>query len=190
MTEVLRNMEWKDISPIKTANGYQGVDISKDGTVIVVAEKSTSHTHIFYSFLNASDSNYNWIEIQNASNYKDNVPWYPSSWFANAVSDIKCDNQFDSCKRVFFSDWYQVWFNDDIYADHKDMTWYTMEDGHEEIFGLGMTSPSKGAPLISGTADCTGFRHENVEQYPTFKYQGSQSVMGIDFWYAIMTSID
>ena len=29
--------QWNDISPMKTMNGYQGIDISRDDTVIVVA---------------------------------------------------------------------------------------------------------------------------------------------------------
>eukprot|EP01084_Bolivina_argentea_P050399 92665_1 len=173
-------LKWNNISPMNTTNGYQGIDVSRDGTVIVIAEKSISNTHIFYSNINLNNFKYEWIQIQDAKYFKNSVPWYPNNWFANAISDIKCDNQFDKCKRIFFSDWYQIWFNDNIY-NINNMTWYTLENGHEEIFGLAMTCPTKGAPLISGTADCTGFRHENVEQYPTFKYNGSQSVMGIDF---------
>ena len=102
---------------MKAANGYEGVDISKDGTVIAVAKNSRSNTHIFTSKI--GDKN-EWVQIQNAANFKDSVPWYLKNWFANAVS-------------------------------------------------------------------CTGFRNENVEQYPKPKFSSSQSVTGIDFWSVIFT---
>ena len=173
-----------NISPLNDSQ-YCGMDISTNGKVIVT---NTFYHHggegnnpFYYAEIPMDGStNYKWVSI--STEYRDSVlPW--TDEFASHSTALICDNRYPDCQRIAYGDFFQTWFNDNIYNESGSI-WYTLENGHEEVFAFIFTTPTKGAPMFSGTSDTGGFRHTNLTQYPSELIDGgnySQSYMGMDF---------
>ena len=179
-----------NISPMD-GDAYVGIDISGDGETLFVSQRCSTNGNpwnynpIYYTKLG---STLKWNKI-NYDNIRLELPWISElNWFAACVSDIMCDNQYSDCRRLLYSDFFMVWFNDNIWStDNSTNLWYTHVNGHEEMFAFGFATPPKNnnssmATLISGEADCGGFRHIEPNEYPVTNYRLiSESFMGIDF---------
>ncbi len=98
------------------------------------------------------------------------VPWRPPNFMASAPAALVIDPH--DPKRVYFSDWYGVWRTDDITpgSDSSPVTFTDLSLGHEEVVAMALASGPSGAPLFSGVADVAGFRHSDVEVFPSSRF--------------------
>ena len=168
-----------NITPLNNEQ-YCGMDISTNGKIIVTNTFSINPNKFFYSQIPMDGTtNYKWQNISTQNRHA-SLPW--TLEFASHSTALICHNIYDDCRRIAYGDFFQTWFNDDIYNDSS--LWYTKEDGHEEVFVFILATPPMGAPVFSGLSDTGGFRHSDVTQYPdTLIDDGkfSQSFMGMDF---------
>lgn len=109
------------------------------------------------------------------------VPWWPQRFFTGHTSSLRFDPHRPG--RVFLTDYYGTWKTDDV--QQVPSVWSTMQAGHEEVEPFVLRSPPTGAPLLSGVADVDGFRHDDLEAYPSTRMLGPKGedgdTTGLDF---------
>jgi len=167
---------WQNITPPGKWN-YCGITVDPDDPQVLIAGPASDSfpTPIFRS----SNGGRSWsaLNVQRQSQ----VPWWPQRFFSGHTSSLLIDPL--SPRRVFLSDYYGVWFTDDI--THSPSQWTSMESGHEEVEPFVLRSPPQGAPLLSGVADVDGFRHHSLEEFPKQRMIGpggqDGDVSGLDF---------
>lgn len=169
------NGNWKDISPCKEME-FCGLEINpKNPKHFVVSEyREDCMNKMFQTF----DAGLTWKEIERKIHFETAPGWFtydpdvangakskPRKWtyFAAAVSSLAFD-PFENGK-LFFTDWYAIWWTNNITDNVTD--WFTNEKGHEETVVLSVVSPSAGSPLFSLMADNVGFRHFNIDTFPS-----------------------
>lgn len=146
----------------------------------IIATSSQSQAS---DILQSVDSGKTWSAVQRDASAT--VPWWPDGFFANHISSIKFDPFHEG--KVWFSDWYGVWVNEDI--RDRSSPWINFSQGHEEVVAFDLVSPPEGALLISGLADVDGFYHNNgLDIFPSrrlgvdaFESSAFQDTYSIDY---------
>lgn len=171
---------WTDITPPASVNiRYTAISIDPANPSILMTATNNGHNNPIYRSV---DSGATWAVVPF---YKDqSVPWAPGWHWSSATSSLTID-PFDS-KKVWYTDWYNVWRTDDITASPS--TWTSYPKGHEEIVTVSnLTSPPSGSvKLFSGVADVGGFEHISMAAPPEKTYYTDSGLTymlttGIDF---------
>ncbi len=127
---------------------------------VIVASSQSQGSDVFET----KDGGNSWAKVQQEAS--STVPWWPDGFFANHISSIKFDPFHEG--KVWFSDWYGVWANENIRAHSSP--WINFSQGHEEVVVFDLVSPPEGAMLVSGLADVDGFYHDNgLDIFPSRK---------------------
>jgi hypothetical protein len=105
-----------------------------------------------------------WSQI-GAGTHASAVPWWTSGMWAAWIS--ACAINPAQPKQLWYSDWYGIWKTDDYTV--ASPTWHNYENGHEEICLFNLACPPAGsaAELLSVCYDVDGFRHGNVNAFPS-----------------------
>ncbi|MBC8080905.1 MAG: hypothetical protein H7X86_11210 [Gorillibacterium sp.] len=167
---------WTDISP-KREQPYCAiaVDPTNRKRIVVVQLHHQWNNPIYLSV----DSGVTWKNLNEISDHKADVPWWPKGYFSAATASAVFLPHRPGA--LWYTDWYGVWMTDDLEAER--VSWYTRQSGHEEMCAFTMTCSPAGAPLITAIADNGGMRHENFDEFPIEKLGDPlmQETTGIDF---------
>lgn len=173
--------KWTDITPAKTAGArHAGITVdAANPNIVMTSSNNWGHNNPIFR---SEDGGATWSEVRY---HKDQaVPWAPGWQWSSATSSLSID-PFNS-KRVWYTDWYNVWRTDDI--TKSTSTWTSYPKGHEEIVTVSnLASPPSGdVKLFSGVADVGGFEHTSLVSPPEKTYytgNGLQYLLttGVDF---------
>lgn len=131
-------------------------------------EKYSPHRiPIYYS----NDGGETWVSCLNGTR-NSTVPWWPNYYFSSATAGMAFRG-----KELWFTDWYGVWFADNIEAGNKKV-WTNVEKGHEEMVTFhAFTSPTDEYTVIFSQADNGLIRYtDDVDEYP-LKREGNGQFM-------------
>lgn len=157
---------WTDITPSGGTNkNYCGIAVeSYDHNKIAVCQRYSSFNNPLYRSSNGGTS---WEQLNTAALpivKTIEAPWWPNSWFSSATSCLAFDPLHHG--DLYYTDWFGVWFSSNAWAAGS-VAFTTRIKGDEETVVLTLASPPGGVPLYSGVADVFGFRHDNVDAYPS-----------------------
>jgi photosystem II stability/assembly factor-like uncharacterized protein len=162
------NGTWSNITPtnIKT-NSFNGLSIDPNNSnhVLVTYDQyhqTTSYSRVFQS----TNGGATWQQKSHSLNPQ--VPWWPNWYFGSAASAIEFDPNIAG--KVWLTDWFGTWQADNINANMP--LWTNYEKGHEEVVSFALVSPPKGSLLLSGVADVEGFKHSQLNTYPSTQLGG------------------
>lgn len=155
--------QWSDISPEHGKFGYAAVsaDPRDPKTLIVSSFGRPAGEDIFRS----RDGGKSWKAVfANGGQYDYSRAPYVRPTAIHWLFDIEIDPL--NPDHVLFTTGYGGWESFDLTAlDRGQPThWRVMSKGIEESVGLGLYSPSRGAPLVSALGDYGGFVHEDLDQ--------------------------
>jgi len=147
---------WSSVTPQGGVRSFSGLDVSpNDARIVVVAERSESalgNNRVYRS----TDGGGSWREANRSNITLDlGETWGTASNWSTATADVALDPA--NSNRVWLSGWFGVWRTNSFSA--QPSVWKPIVAGHEELVTHTVISPTRGAPLISGTADHSGFRH-------------------------------
>lgn len=152
---------WQAITPPKAKKEavFNGISLSPHNPgELVVSLGETPRTAIFYS----PDGGQTWQE--RTVETRSTVPWWTNFMRSQpAIASLRFDPWVPN--RVWLTDWYGVWRTDDIRAEPS--LWTNYVQGHEEIVTFALAAPPEGPLLLSGVADVDGFRHADLQRYPS-----------------------
>lgn len=184
LNDAREGSQWKNISP--ESGLFRTVTASPHDNNTVMTARGTFGS--LARFAVSTDSGSNWTF---KSNYTvDNiVPWHPSPYPGSAISQIEFDPV--NPKKVYFSDWYSVYYTEDWTLDRIHWT-NDKARGHEQIVPakiLGAHPDNEaGAILYTGGADISGITQTKLDDYSTIPnwatLAGSpqlREVSGIDY---------
>ena len=159
------NKIWYDISPQKNME-FCGLAIDPNNNEHYVV--SESRNDCLNSFFQTNNGGNTWKEVKRKIHFETAPGWYTFdaevaegnkthpdkfTYFAAAVSSLAFDPFIPN--KVFFSDWYAVWWTNNINAPLTE--WVSNEKGHEETVVLSVVCPTAGFPLFTLMADNSGF---------------------------------
>ncbi|MDR3707352.1 MAG: hypothetical protein P4L33_03555 [Capsulimonadaceae bacterium] len=150
-----------DVTPEGKHRGYVGVTVDPhDPTRVATFCGSFSVQTLFVS----RDGAATWAH----SHFKYTVP----GWWARY--ELAADGAFGYSSALVLdptqpgsawaADGFGAFHTADLFAENP--VWTAEMNNLEELVVLALTSPSTGAPLISGTADMHGFRHADLDAVP------------------------
>ena len=181
--------DWSDISPNNKMD-FCGLAIDPQSSQHYVAAES--RTDCLNAMFQTLDGGATWQEIKRKIHFETAPGWFTydpkvaegiqpkqTKWtyFAAAVSALAFD-PFTPGK-LFFSDWYAIWWTNNVNASVTE--WFTNEKGHEETVVLLVVSPSKGCPLFTLMADNVGFRHNNINDFPSQRLSDKAEGISLDY---------
>ncbi|MEN0052553.1 MAG: hypothetical protein AAGC65_02745 [Mucilaginibacter sp.] len=160
---------WKDITPSGGAGkNYCGLSVeASDHLKIAVCQRYSTFNNPLYR---SSDGGTTWQQMNTSAlpiTKTVEPTWWPTSWFSSATSNIVFDPLHHG--DLYYTDWFGVWYTSNAWQTGS-VDWTTREKGHEETVILTMAAPPSGPALYSGAADVFGFRHDNINAYPTRLY--------------------
>lgn len=150
---------WQEISPNpKSAYNAIAVDPRDDRHLLL----STHWWGFWCAMYRSVDAGATWAEIKDEHDRV--VPWYPRNHVRSSTFAVAFDPFTPG--RVWYSDWYLPRRTDDITG--STVRWNDLPWGLEEVCTVGnMASPPSGSvALFSGLADCAGFAHTSLTEYP------------------------
>ncbi len=160
---------WTDVSPPHGSGGFGGIaaDAQHPGTLLV-----TTFDRWPGQIYRTQDGGATWTAIGSGAAVDVNeANWlfrHASSFSLDGwLGDVELD-PFDS-SHAFYVTGQGLWSSNDVTAaDAGAQTHWTFEDnGLEETVVLDLASaPAPGAPLLSGVADISGFRHDDLSVSP------------------------
>jgi xyloglucan-specific exo-beta-1,4-glucanase len=157
---------WNDITPpTGTGKNYCAIAIEPSNhSVIAVSQRNANSNNPLYR---SSDGGVTWQQMNTTALpiVKTVEPtWWPTNWFSSATSSLAFDPL--SAGSLYYTNWYGIWHSPNAMATGS-INWNTQEKNHEELVVLTLAAPPSGPFLYSGTADVFGFRHDNINNYPT-----------------------
>ncbi|KAA2239004.1 hypothetical protein F0L74_22585 [Chitinophaga agrisoli] len=166
---VWNGSSWKDITPSTGAGkNYCGISIeASDPLKIAVCQRYGTFNNPMYR---SSDGGTTWQQMNTTSlpiTKTLEAAWWPNSWFSSATSAIIFDPLHHG--DLYYTDWFGVWYTSDAWATGS-VAWSTRIKGDEETVVLTLAAPPGGVSLYSGVADEFGFKHDDVNNYPTRLY--------------------
>lgn len=174
------NGKWTEVTPAK-GHAYAGVSIDPfRPDTIAVAEIAATHQLPIYLSTDRGASWKTLTESNGSLTHKSDVPWLPGYFFSSGTSSLLFDPKVRD--RLWMTDWYSTWLTTNYRAPVPHFVAH--ERGHEEMVIMTMSSPTKGAWLLSGTVDTNGFRHVSTDLYPEKAFQGGGlwQTFGLDFF--------
>jgi photosystem II stability/assembly factor-like uncharacterized protein len=160
---------WKDITPSGGAGkNYCGLSVeASDHLKMAVCQRYSTFNNPLYR---SSDGGTTWQQMNTTAlpiTKTVEPTWWPTSWFSSATSNIAFDPLHHG--DLYYTDWFGVWYSSNAWQTGS-VDWSTREKGHEETVILTLAAPPTGPALYSGAADVFGFRHDNINAYPTRLY--------------------
>ena len=163
---------WRDVTPEPgnqaVEGGYMGVavDPSSPGVVLV---SSIDRWHPGDTIWRSKDGGAHWEDLAMRSRRDVSYsPWLDdvggSEHLGHWMSGLAVDPFHPG--RVAYTTGATVFMADQL-ADSGPANWQVWTRGIEETVPLTMTSPTDGAPLISGLGDIGGFAHDNLDKAPS-----------------------
>jgi photosystem II stability/assembly factor-like uncharacterized protein len=171
---------WSDITPEK-GQRYCGLAVSAARSGMVIVSQSAAKFQVpFFVSSNNGDSWKTYSTVIGNVTAKPDVPWLGGWQFAGATSALLIDPNVMG--RLWLTDWSGIWRTDNYRAN--PMLFQTLEAGHEELVISSLATPPRGLPLLSTAADAKGFRHVDLDRYPseTFEDAGVWASFGIDYF--------
>jgi xyloglucan-specific exo-beta-1,4-glucanase len=164
---------WSDISPIKPSDtdrfGYAGLsfDPTNANAFVVTTLDRWGRDTIFRTL----DSGKTWTSLRDQGHFDVSAsPFvkydHPKADLGHWIHSIEID-PFDA-DRAWYGTGATVWTTENLTAaDRSQPTdWKIGAQGIEETAVIDLSSPTAGAPILSGLGDIGGFRHENMDQSP------------------------
>jgi photosystem II stability/assembly factor-like uncharacterized protein len=160
---------WKDITPSSGAGkNYCGISIeASDPLKIAVCQRYGTFNNPMYR---SSDGGTTWQQMNTTAlpiTKTLEAAWWPASWFSSATSAIIFDPLHHG--DLYYTDWFGIWYTSDAWAAGS-VAWETRIKGDEETVVLTLAAPPSGPSLYSGVADDFGFRHDDINAYPSRLY--------------------
>lgn len=157
---------WQDITPAGGTNkNYCGLAIEAyDPLKIAVAQRYGTFNNPMYRSANGGTS---WEQMNTASlpiTKTVEAPWWPNTWFSSATSSLVFDPLHHG--DLYYTDWFGIWFTSNAWQAGS-VDWSTRIKGDEETVVLTLTAPPGSVSLYSGVADVFGFRHDNINAFPS-----------------------
>ncbi|MBR2567142.1 MAG: hypothetical protein IKE29_21380 [Paenibacillus sp.] len=175
--------QWTNITPSSSYASYYGIAIDpRDDNHILAAVRTSGDNLPLYRSINGGSS---WTTVNKSLISKPG--WWTSNMFFSATSSLEFDPY--NPDTVYASDWFGVYKTTNINGTDTNgvveatSMWEAITDGHEEVVTLTASTPPKGASFFSGLTDQIGFRHENVNEFPTNKIplSGMREIVSIDY---------
>jgi photosystem II stability/assembly factor-like uncharacterized protein len=166
---VWNGTSWKDITPAGgTGKNYCGLSIeASDHLKIAVCQRYSTFNNPLYR---SSDGGTTWQQMNTTAlpiTKTVEPAWWPTSWFSSATSSIAFDPLHHG--DLYYTDWFGIWYSSNAWQAGS-VDWSTREKGHEETVILTLAAPPTGPALYSGAADVFGFKHDNINAYPSRLY--------------------
>lgn len=153
-----------DITPSAGAGrNYCGIAVDGNNPEkIVVAQRYSSFNNAIYR---TADGGNSWELLNSLPSLSKNAeaPWWPKDWYSSATSCLAFDPFNPGA--FYFTDWFGIWFTPDIWTSGP-MDFRTIEEGHEEVVVLTLSTPPAGPVLYSGVCDVFGFSHPDISEFP------------------------
>jgi xyloglucan-specific exo-beta-1,4-glucanase len=162
---------WTNYLPSGGASDFSGISINPSNSSDILAAQTTSSNPVVYRSTNGGGT---WTAQSRTITSAGG--WFTSYMLTTpAMSAIEFD-PFTS-GRAWLSDWYATYHTDNVNA--SPVAWANNEKGREALVSLALCAPPTGVVLLSGHADCDGFRHgAGLDSFPTTfaQYQDTHSI--------------
>ncbi|MFD9392085.1 RICIN domain-containing protein [Streptomyces sp. NPDC060000] len=156
---------WKNISPSSGSYGFAGlaVDPEHPSTVMVATLDRWWPSDELYR---STDGGSNWTALGATSERDDSAAPYVGTGIGHWMGALAID-PFAS-GHVLYGTGAGIWGSDDVTnADSGSAThWTVRAKGLEETAVFSLIAPPGGASVVSGLADVSGFRHDDLTEVP------------------------
>ena len=160
--EKFQSGSWSDITPDAGLEPYCGIAVDPANPLRVVCATSIDGTNnpIFISTNGGSS----WTQLDKTNvDYQSDVPWWGQYRWSSGTKCMDFDPHHTN--KFWYAGWNGTWVTEDITASLS--SWVTYEEGHEELVIISLVCPANGVPLLSAVADNSGFRHVELDSFPT-----------------------
>lgn len=157
------NKVWSNITPDRNATAFNGLAVNPSNpNQIIVGFGQSVATKIYMT----ADGGATWTEKK--ASLKHTVPWWDNAMFSLWTSAIEFDPKVPG--KVWLTDGFGIWQTENINVN--PVVWTNYQQGHEEIVTFALAAPAKGAVLLSAVADVDGFYHNELNAYPSKRFDG------------------
>jgi len=166
---------WSEITPLRGADalpgGYMGVAVSaQDPRVIAVSTVDRSRP--VDTVWRSADAGAHWDELwQRSTRDVGETPFLDLDGKANFghwIAGLAID-PFDANHAAYVTG--ATMYATDMFGRPGNMLWKPWTRGIEQTAIITLTSPTGGAPLVSGFGDIAGFRHDDLAASPPFLHR-------------------
>ncbi len=166
---------WRDITPLRGADapvgGYMGVAVSaQDPSVIAVSTVDRSRP--VDTVWRSTDAGAHWNELwRHSERDVGETPFLDLDGKANFghwIAGLAID-PFDADHAAYVTG--ATMYATDMFGRPGTMLWKPWTKGIEQTAIITLTSPTGGAPLVSGFGDIAGFRHDDLSVSPPFLHR-------------------
>ncbi|NEP09737.1 MAG: hypothetical protein F6K14_05835 [Symploca sp. SIO2C1] len=156
---------WSNITPSGKPNFFNALAVNPNNPNDILVALGQSVSSKIYRTL---DGGTTWKELKVSLNHT--VPWWDDPMFSIWIAAMEFDPKVPG--KVWLTNGFGIWQTTNINAN--PIVWTNYQQGHEEIVACALTAPPHGAVLLSGTADVSGFHHNNgLKTYPSNRLQGT-----------------
>lgn len=154
---------WKNVTPSNGKN-YAGLTVndSDPNTLYTVTYPMTPN-----DIYRSTDGGETWKSLNNEI---DGLDWWPSWSFWNLSGDLAVNPH--NPNQVWVTNGIGVWKTEN--SNSNKVEWSAEVNGIEETVTFDAISTPGGANLITAIADFNGFRHENVDAFPTRNHSNGE----------------